>query len=109
MATGNPAAAFDQAHLPFGGDARVGKLAGVKPAPPRKDFVRGGAGLMPARNPTANQEMRPARSPGAFRSEARQSGPAMFDTTTDSKEAGSESQPHPTATSEVSWSLGRLV
>jgi hypothetical protein len=48
------------AHLPVGGDARGKKLAGVKPAPPRKNFVRGGAGFMPAEIPTANRKLRPS-------------------------------------------------
>jgi hypothetical protein len=34
------------------------KSAGVKPAPPRKNLVRGGAGFTPAGIPTANRHLR---------------------------------------------------
>jgi hypothetical protein len=42
--------------LPPGGNARGKKLAGLKPAPPRKYFVRGGAGFTPAEIPIDNRE-----------------------------------------------------
>jgi hypothetical protein len=64
-------AAPARAHLPVGGDAREKKLAGVKPAPPRKNFVRGGAGFMPAGIPFANRQMQPAGACGAPRATGR--------------------------------------